>query len=93
MSKRTTKKTAELSRRKYAARMEYIDEVKNQPCEDCGGSFPPCAMDFDHVRGEKRFQIGGNTFKNWDQLLGEIAKCDVVCANCHRIRTWGRKGT
>jgi hypothetical protein len=45
-------------------------------------------MDFDHVRGDKvadvsRFRSGRLA---WSQLLAEVAKCDVVCANCQRLR-------
>jgi hypothetical protein len=58
---------------------------------DCGGKFPPEAMDFDHVRGSKRYNIGGNEQLNYATLQVEMDKCDVVCANCHRIRTRARK--
>lgn len=73
-----------------ARRYALICEHKAKPCADCGGHFPPCAMDFDHVRGEKSFGIGACSRRNFDAVLAEIAKCDVVCANCHRIRTWNR---
>jgi len=55
---------------------------------DCQQRFPSCAMDFGHVRGEKRFNVGLS--KNLRQLAEEIAKCDLVCANCHRVRTFNR---
>lgn len=54
---------------------------------DCGGTFPPECMDFDHVRGEKSFNVGENFYISESKLLAEVAKCDLVCANCHRIRT------
>ncbi len=46
-------------------------------------------MDFDHVRGEKKFNLGSVLALNVSAeiLDEEIAKCDIVCANCHRIRT------
>jgi hypothetical protein len=51
-------------------------------------------MDFDHVRGEKKFKVAEAVQfaygLNFDQLRAEIAKCEVVCANCHRIRTASR---
>ena len=28
---------------------------------------------------------------DWDTILEEIAKCDVVCSNCHRARTYFRR--
>lgn len=65
-----------------------IREAKQDPCLDCGQSFKPCQMDFDHVRGEKAgfvSQIG-----SVKAVLAEIQKCEVVCANCHRIRTQTR---
>ena len=54
---------------------------------DCGQCFPPCAMDFDHVRGEKVGNVGGMALASWAKLQAEIAKCEIVCANCHRQRT------
>lgn len=67
------------------------EEVKSKPCVDCGKSYPPYVMDFDHVRGQKirdvAWFVGSGSVQ---ALLDEIAKCDVVCANCHRERTWKR---
>lgn len=64
-----------------------MQEQKNKPCYDCGGRFPPECMDFDHVRGEKSFSVGTGRTRSQEALTLEIAKCDIVCANCHRIRT------
>jgi hypothetical protein len=64
-----------------------IDELKNIPCMDCKNKFPSYVMDFDH-KYDKRFNISqGYKAKSREKLLEEINKCDVVCANCHRIRT------
>lgn len=70
----------------------FIDAAKDVPCADCGGRFHPCAMDFDHVRGEKSFNISQSLSKrmSMEVVLQEMAKCDVVCANCHRVRTYNR---
>jgi hypothetical protein len=64
-----------------------VAEMKAKPCADCGGTFPPECMDFDHVRGEKIGDISKMLLRTTELLHEEIAKCDVVCANCHRIRT------
>lgn len=73
------------------SRHQTIDEIKSRPCADCGGVFPPYVMDFDHVRGEKLFNIALKVDgSGLPRLLAEIAKCDVVCSNCHRVRTWKR---
>ena len=68
---------------------EQINKLKDVPCADCGGKFDPVVMDFDHVRGEKLFNIsvGVGTGQGIRKILAEIEKCEVVCANCHRLRT------
>lgn len=69
----------------------FVDEAKNKPCMDCGQKYPAFVMDFDH-RKEKLFNIGENVpRKRLVELQQEIAKCDVVCSNCHRLRTLRRK--
>ena len=74
-------------------RIELFIEAKNQPCMDCGNRYHPVAMDFDHVRGEKYKEItlmiaGGSSM---ERIKEEIAKCDIVCSNCHRIRTHNKR--
>lgn len=68
-----------------------IDELKNVPCMDCQKIYPPYVMDFDHLR-DKCFDIGSaiSTQKSLSLILEEITKCEVVCANCHRDRTYKR---
>lgn len=71
---------------------EVVHNIKNSPCVDCGLLYPYYVMDFDHRDGvEKIANI--STLLSWSGLpsaLKEIEKCDLVCANCHRIRTWKR---
>jgi hypothetical protein len=69
-------------------RKAVLDAIKSVPCMDCGGSFPPICMDFDHRDpAEKKFTIGQHSaIVNLNDLMTEIDKCDIVCANCHRIR-------
>lgn len=71
------------------ARMQLIRDLKSKPCADCGIEYPFYVMDFDHVRGEKKYAIGEHSIP-WEAIAEEIEKCDVVCANCHRKRTWQR---
>jgi len=74
-----------------AARRSALAMLKlEKGCADCGYDKDPAALDFDHV-GEKSFSIGDNRLISWERLLPEIDKCEVVCANCHRIRTVRRK--
>jgi hypothetical protein len=76
-----------------------VIEIKHSPCADCSQIFPPVCMDFDHRTGEEKIygRTGGvarlvNTGSSVEKLLAEIQKCDLVCANCHRIRTGKEQG-
>lgn len=64
-----------------------------RPCYDCGGVFPPEAMDWDHRPGvEKCFDVSkGVRSYSEDVVIDEINKCQLVCACCHRIRTVNRR--
>jgi hypothetical protein len=73
--------------------VELLRELRERACMDCGGKFESHHMDFDHRdESTKRFRLtsGGAMLKPTAVILDEVAKCDVVCANCHRIRTWQR---
>ena len=72
----------------------WITELKSAPCSDCGGVFPTCCMDFDHVDGNNKLHnVGSMVARHYSKELiaQEIEKCDLVCANCHRIRTKNRR--
>lgn len=77
------------------AAQKIINEAKSVPCTDCHRSYPPYVMDFDHLDpNEKEFNISAirsnvYSIKGLTRLKAEIAKCEVVCANCHRERTHG----
>jgi len=83
------KRVAISGRRRRELLSKRVNELKNRPCADCGGRFPPCAMDFDHVLGEKIDDVSGIRIDTgrWERVLAEIEKCELVCANCHRVRT------
>lgn len=62
-------------------------------CVDCGYNAHPHALDFDHIRGsEKLFAVSQMQGYPWHVVLEEMSKCEVVCANCHRVRTAQRRG-
>jgi hypothetical protein len=71
-----------------------VREAKGVPCTDCGVRYPTYVMQFDHVRGVKLFDIGARAGQGTISLVKlrtEIAKCEVVCANCHAERTYQRQ--
>ena len=83
----------ERRRRQKAALRVLADSLKTR-CIDCGFVGPPQSLDFDHLpRYTKVMNVAALCGKAVSEarLRAEIAKCEVVCANCHRMRTKGRK--
>jgi len=75
---------------------DYIALTKeSKPCMDCNKSYPFFIMDYDHVFGEKYDNLSKLykrvTLNTLDLIDIEIAKCDLVCSNCHRVRTNNRR--
>ncbi len=59
------------------------------PCADCGEVFPPWVMHWDHLPGHLKVaeistMVGS---RRRALILDELAKCELVCANCHVTRT------
>ena len=80
-------------KRQFAKLRKLLNEYKDVPCTDCGVRYPPYVMDFDHLDPtSKIMKVSALIFVGSEPiLLDEIAKCEVVCSNCHRIRTHNRK--
>lgn len=68
-------------------------EAKSRPCMDCGGVFPPIAMDFDHRDPSTKLWTPSHlpASGSFRVLREELAKCDLVCSNCHRLREEARR--
>jgi hypothetical protein len=80
-------------RRAAQKRSAWLLSLKTgKPCADCGETFPPEVMQFDHRPGTfKRGSISGDLRGAPRAIIREeMAKCDLVCANCHIIRTHER---
>ncbi|MCH5645183.1 hypothetical protein [Gordonia sp. ABSL49_1] len=82
-------------RKRYEDRRREIDEYKSaRGCADCGWNKHPRALDFDHLPGSgKEYIVSQLVTGNYPmtKVWAEIAKCEVVCSNCHRIRTAERE--
>ena len=79
------------SRKKYN---NYLKEIKNKPCLDCKKKYPYYVMDFDHLNPKEKIgniRVLANKMIPMAKLEKEISKCELVCANCHRIRTFRRQ--
>lgn len=76
----------------YRVRKEIILAFKETPCKDCAVLYPPYVMQFDHregrPNGRRKHRIDASL--SLERLIVEIEKCDIVCANCHCIRTHNR---
>jgi hypothetical protein len=68
---------------------DWVDSLKSGPCTDCGTHYPPVCMDFDHLpEFKKTADVSTARSRKWSKsrILEEVAKCELVCSNCHRIR-------
>lgn len=90
--KEKTKNRQKQSRHRNIA---FIREHKQgKRCADCKEDYPYWMLEFDHLpEHEKLFTIGGRRARDFtlQQLVDEIAKCDIVCSNCHKNRTYWRQ--
>jgi hypothetical protein len=80
----------ERNERRRLKHVEIIRNAKSLPCADCHAEYPFYVMEFDHVRGKKREHLARMATLGISAILNEIEKCDVVCSNCHKERTWRR---
>jgi hypothetical protein len=80
--------------RGYQEARALVDQIKvERGCADCGYRTHPAALDFDHLPGTEKHTTVANliAFGQTAKIMAEIEKCEVVCANCHRIRTHERQ--
>jgi endo-1,4-beta-mannosidase len=81
-----------MSAHSRARNRKAIQEYKELVgCSDCHEHYPHYVLDFDHLPGHtETMKVADVVDYSWDRIVAELAKCEVVCANCHRIRTYER---
>lgn len=81
----TDKELAQHNKQEFKKRLAKIKE--DAGCFDCGIK-NHIVLDFDHIR-DKKYNVSRMIHDgfSWKAISKEIEKCQVVCANCHRIRT------
>ena len=69
-----------------------IDWKESQPCVGCGLYYRYFQVEANHVRGEKKFNLGAREARNLSEreLRDELGKCEVLCRNCHALYGWSR---
>ena len=96
-SHRAARATATRQRRAEVhrdGRAQLIAYLRAHPCVDCGET-DVIVLEFDHrVRADKRASVAWllHAGYSWEVIAAEIAKCDVRCCNCHRLRTREQMG-
>ncbi len=86
-------KRKDTTKRKRTLQSREFWKIKEESgCVDCGAMYPHWMLDFDHRPGHEK--VGSPTqlmrTNSYEKAMAEVRKCDVVCANCHRIRTYIR---
>ena len=78
------------SRERAAEKRSYLNTIKTLcGCAKCGYDAHPQALDFNHLDPtQKRGNIAEHVSSwGWETLMQEVLKCEVLCANCHRLET------
>ncbi len=68
-----------------------MEEMKSKACNDCGETYPPYVMEFDHLDGHEKVESISkmiNKERPIQMILDELQKTEPICTNCHRIRTY-----
>lgn len=78
----------------YVTDQEALQAYKEKMgCVDCAKDFPHYVLEFDHRPEFKKFGVVSRILKKYgpEKAWEEVAKCDVVCSNCHKLRTHYRQ--
>lgn len=98
-NKERLRKSRKIACKKYREKrwkelQDMVNSIKAAPCSDCRVSYSPWIMQFDHLDGKAKIDNVASMIhdlKSEAAILNEIAKCELVCANCHADRTHHRK--
>jgi len=86
------KTNARTTRSRTLAKRKIWKIKEDSGCVDCKEKYPHYILDFDHL---PEFEKLGSPTEimhkhSWEKAIQEMSKCEIVCANCHKIRTWKR---
>lgn len=90
-SQESKRRELERVRRRGQERQDVLAQYKlERGCADCGYNEHAEALDFDHL-DNKTVQVSHMYTYSWERIWTEVGECEVVCANCHRVRTAARR--
>ena len=79
-------------KRQRERKRRYLNAVKTAiGCEECRYNEHPCALQFDHIDPDTKLFGIGDVHASMAKMIAEIAKCRVLCANCHALRSYAEK--
>jgi transposase len=80
------------TRSRTLAKRKIWDIKEESGCVDCKEKYPHYMLDFDHLPEFQKIDSPTQMIHkySWEKAVEEMSKCDIVCANCHKIRTWNR---
>lgn len=90
---RNTAQVKARAKQRQDERRAWLASLKaGRPCTCCGWVFPPVVMDWHHrdpsTKDPNLQWLGASK----ERVLAEIAKCDLYCANCHRLEHYDTDG-
>jgi 5-methylcytosine-specific restriction endonuclease McrA len=83
---------------RYGVFQGFLRMLRSRPCLDCSQTFPWYVMEFDHIKPARYRQSHGGAaiaclaYAKWKVVVEELSKVEIVCSNCHSIRTHLRRG-
>jgi hypothetical protein len=83
LKKNASKRQKIIGRKNKLKAIEYL----GGHCTDCKNEFPPYVYEFHHLDPTtKKYTITRIMGRKWENIVPELNKCVLLCANCHRIR-------
>jgi hypothetical protein len=82
------------ARRQAVERYKWMDAYKvEHGCSNCGYNEDPRALDFDHTDPETKIDNISRLIRHapWAKVVAEMDKCTILCANCHRVKTFSQE--
>ena len=81
-------------RHRVKIRQKLLEYLSERACIDCGEK-DPIVLEFDHRSPKEKSRNVARMLSghfSWESVIGEIEKCEIRCANCHRRKSYKQFG-